>query len=105
MGLGDADYIYHIAGDPSLEHLFSAGKYLPLTKWKKSAKDGKWKVERETQESRLCSAEFKSVSLVRDRFGHLWLHDVLSKKIMCFSADLELLGAVKGHSISLCTLR
>jgi hypothetical protein len=42
---------------------------------------------------------------VRDRFGHLWLHDVLSKKIMCFNADLELLGAVKGHSISLCSRR
>lgn len=42
---------------------------------------------------------------MRDRFGHLWLHDVLSKKIMCFNADLELLGAVKGHSISLCSRR
>lgn len=83
--------------------IYSAGKYLPLTKWgrKKDDEETCYKMK-ETQESKPFLQGFKSVAVLKDCNGCLWLHDVVTKQLICFDRDLNQLVAFKGHSIALC---
>lgn len=51
----------------------------------------------------MVTREYKSVALLRDREGKLWLHDVATKKLLCFDKDLNRLKTFQGHGIPLCT--
>ena len=85
--------------------MFSAGKYLHLTKWSKKDKLYEFSKVKSTQESRQGpNTAFKSVCLLQDPKGNLWIHDVLTKRLLCYSPDLQLLGSFQGHTITLCNL-
>jgi hypothetical protein len=42
------------------------------------------------------------VAVLKDCTGCLWLHDVVTKQLLCFDKDLNLVQSFKGHSIALC---
>ena len=100
------DFVYQMAEDEENGIIYSAGKYLPLTKWGRSEDDEQtcYKMK-ETQESSLyLILGFKSVAVLKDITGCLWLHDVVTKQLICFDKDLNQVQAFKGHSIALCIL-
>lgn len=43
------------------------------------------------------------MAVLKDCNGCLWLHDVVTKQLLCFDRDLNQLQAFKGHSIALCS--
>lgn len=100
------DFIYQLTDAQQGDVVFSAGKYLNLTKWSKKDNGFQFTKLKNTQESsHLITKAFKSVCLLQDPKGNLWIHDVLTKRLLCYSPDLQPLASFQGHTITLCKLR
>lgn len=45
---------------------------------------------------------FKSISLKVDKYNRIWMHDAISKSLLIFNDELEIIEKIKGNPIGLC---